>query len=221
MILRSSRRSLFGAAAALAALVGMPDVAQAGPTRPARPVRAPRPERPTRIPRHSPTPTTVTNPAPTPTRGAGTSVCPAAPSKVADARLWHLFWKYPGATKDLTGRAAFRVARNSNGLLPESEPASLALVSAQGESIISMPDLSFTRTGSGTWAASTDVGYVVLQTMTGGYSVSFNFQNVSHLDLPDNFYTTGGRLCFSVGDEGIFERFVCQMKPGGGFLCHD
>jgi len=221
MMVRSTRRLLLIAAAMFAALTSMPDGAHAGPARPARPVRPPRPERPTRIPRHSPTPTTVTNPAPTPTRIVGVGICPAAPAKVADARLWHLFWKYPGATKDLTGRAAFRVARSSNGLLPESEPASLALVNSRGEAIITMPNLSFTRTGSGTWAASTDVGYVVLQTMTGGYSVSFNFQNVSHLDLPDDFYTTGGRLCFSVGDEGIFERFVCQMKPGGGFLCHD
>jgi len=132
-----------------------------------------------------------------------------------------MFWRYPGVTKDLSGRVAFRIPRDSNGLQPEQEAASLALVTSTGEAIISMPDLRFTRTSDGSWAASTEKGYVVLQTTPGAYTMSFNFQNVEELNLPPDFYTTGGKLCFTLGDEGVFERFVCQIKPRGGFLCHE
>lgn len=215
------RRVLF--AVSLVA-VAVPATTQAdhSVTRPAHPVRPQRPERPTRIPRpSSATATVASDPTPTATSSSPHSACPAAPEKVVDTRLWHLFWKYPGVTKDLTGRAAFRIPRDSNGIKPDEESASLALVSSTGAAIAAMPELHFTRTGDGSWAASTDQGYVVVQTMPGAYTVSFNFQNVDTLTLPADFYSTGGKLCFSIGDEGVFERFVCQEKPGGGFLCHE
>ncbi len=202
--------------------LGSPAITEAGAavTHASRVLHPPRAERPARAPRHA-SPTVASDLSPTATPPSAYSACPAPPQKVINTRLRHLFWKYPGATRDLTGRAAFRLGHDSNGIEPDQEPASLALVSSTGAAIVAMPELHFTRTGAGSWAASTDQGYVVVQTLAGAYAVSFNFQSIETLKLPPDFFTTGGKLCFSIGDEGVFEPFVCQEKPGGGFLCHE
>jgi hypothetical protein len=181
----------------------------AHPSHPVHPARSPRP---TRTPRDGGTPVVV--PTPTPVVRS----CPALPSHQLGARVTKLFYAYPGTQRNLRASGFFDVDFLSNGLNPPAEQASLTLTNDDGDVILGMPDLRFSDTGKGSFAASNEQGYVSIRKFGGSYAFDFSFDKPNF--APD-FFEVRMHLCLNIGDDGFRPvSIVCQKKPRGGFLCH-
>ena len=189
-----------------------------------RPTRQPRPTRPVRSPRPPRTPVLMETPTPTPTSNAGTdacpsapAVCPASPACLTRNRLGKLFYAYPGTDRTVEASGFFKLNRASNGINLAHELGSLALVDERGGTVLQMASLRFIRSGPDRFVATTGEGTVTISPSQDGYDFAFTFDDPG---LPAGYFSLYFDLCLSVGDDGIFERIVCQPKPRGGLLCH-
>ena len=201
--------------------LGLSTLSSADPTRPQHPVHNPsvshpmhptRPTRTPRAPRGTPTPTMT----PTP-HFVG---CPEQPTHVLSGRVTKLFYAYPGTQRNLHANGFFQVDFFSNGIHPDTEPASLTLTDDDGALILGMPDIQFSDTGGGSFSASNEQGFVSIRPFGSGgtYAFEFSFDKPS---FPANFFRVRMHLCMNLGDDGIGSiSIVCQHKSRGGFLCH-
>jgi len=206
-------------ALATALFLGFSTLSSADPTRPQHPVHNPsvshpaHPARPTRTPR---SPRGTATPTTTPTPHFVT--CPAQPDHILSGRVTKLFYAYPGTQRNLHASGFFPVDFFSNGIHPDTEPASLTLTDDDGEIILGMPDIHFSDTGGGSFSASNEQGFVTIRPFAGMYSFEFSFDRP---DFPPNFFRVRMHLCMNLGDDGIGSiSIVCQHKSRGGFLCH-
>jgi len=203
----------------VALFLGLSTLSSADSTHPTHPVHNPsvshpmHPPRPTRTPRGgqvTATPTTT----PTPHFVA----CPEQPDHVLSGRVTKLFYAYPGTDRNLHASGFFQVDFFSNGIHPDTEPASLTLTDDDGNVILGMPDIKFMDTGDGSFSASNVQGFVSIRPFGGMYAFEFSFDNP---DFPPNFFVVRMHLCMNLGDDGIgLIPLVCQHKSRGGFLCH-
>ncbi len=197
--------------------------------RPPRPTARMRPTRRPRPGRGTPTLAVVT-PTPTPPAPAATATatptipvstgCRAIPPHAGDTRLGHIYYAYPGIDRTLRGDGTWRLPSDSNGIDFANETGSLSLLDMRGGLMIEMTDLHFASTGAG-YVANTSQGTVSVQGIPGGYSFGFQFNNPTDLVIPPDLFNGAQHICLQIGDDGAWERFVCQIKNGGGFLCHE
>lgn len=209
------------------------------PTRRPRPTRIPRPTRPPGPHRTifvPPTPTPpVGNPgeAPTSTPTVTASpvvgpqscpgipvTCPQPPACPTGNKIGQLYYKYPVAAPVIvTKPSEIRLHRASNGIFPDTEIGSFSLTDKDGVVVVQMPRLEFRREGNG-WRAETPEGWVMLSPKEVGPGYIFQLQ-FNNPDFPPGYFSVVYQMCFSVGDDGVYEQIVCQPKPRGGFLCHN
>jgi hypothetical protein len=203
-------------------LLALPTLSSAAPDRPRHPLPNPgmahpvHPPHPTHIVRGTATPTAVVQPTPTPQLNS--VPCPAEPTYLFTTKVSKLFYGYPGGGRTLHASGFFRLDPFSNGLSPTTEPASLTLTDDNGVVILGMPHIQFVSTGGGGFAASNDQGFVSFSPFAGAYMFSFTFDNPN---FPPGFFRFRYHLCLNVGDDGMSETLVCQMKPNDGFVCHE
>jgi len=201
--------------------LGLSTLSSADPTRPQHPVHNPSASHPAHAPRPTRTPRTHGTSTPTVTPTAHVVSCPAQPDHVLSGRVTKLFYAYPGTQRNLHASGFFQVDFFSNGIHPDSEPASLTLTDDNGALILGMPDIHFMDTGGGSFSASNEQGFVSIRPFggtAGTYAFEFSFDNP---DFPPNFFDVRMHLCMNIGDDGIGSvAIVCQHKARGGFLCH-
>jgi hypothetical protein len=147
--------------------------------------------------------------------------CRTMPPNAGDTRLNHIFYAYPGADRTLRASGTWRTPRGSNGIDFANETGSVSLLDSQGGLMIEMTDLHFSATSDSSYAASTSAGFVSVQAISGGYSFSVQLDDPTDLIIPPDLFSGAQHLCVQIGDDGAWERFVCQIKPNGGFLCHE
>lgn len=211
------------------------------PTRPTprpRPTRIPRPTRPpgprqTIVAPPSATPTGFPGGAVTPTPTATPTVvigpqtcpgvpvtCPQPPACPTGNKIGQLYYKYPAAAPIISTKPSeFRLHRRSNGIFPDTEVGSVSLTDKDGVVVVHMPRLEFRRDGNG-WRGETPDGWVTLapKEVGPGYTFQLQFNNPN---FPPGYFSVVYQMCFSIGDDGVYEQIVCQPKPRDGFLCHN
>ncbi len=87
--------------------------------------------------------------------------------------------------------------------------------------ILRMPALQFQQSGAHSFSSSNEQGFVTVAPFGGAHGFEINFDRPEFppgftLDVKLEYF-----LCLNIGDDGVFDRIVCQPKPGGGFLCHE
>ena len=81
-----------------------------------------------------------------------------------------------------------------------------------------MSDIRFTNTGGDTFSASNEQGFVSIRKFAGMHAIQFHLRQAG---FPSVFFRVRMHLCMNIGDDGIGSiSIVCQLKPRGGFLCH-
>lgn len=209
---------------------------QARPTRRPRPTRQPGPHDPGPV-EPSATPTQVGEPpASTPTATATATAastpigpqscpgvpvtCPAAPACKTGNKIGQLYYKYPSSEPIVSTKVGeFRLNPASNGIDPDHETGSFAMVDKDNNVVLAMPELHFVANGSG-WIAENEHGWVTITPKGTGEGYNFQLQ-YNDPNFPPGYFSVIYQMCLSIGDDGINEQIVCQPKARDAFLCHN
>ncbi len=190
------------------------------PSRPAQSRPLPHPlRRP--IPVHRPLPVHLNHgphkaSTPVPSCPGVPVACPMPAPCQAQAKVWKVFYAYPGHSNTVRSLGNFALDAHSDGLNP-GDSGSVTLTDDSGAIILQLQSLQFETQGA-TLAASNDQGSVSVWPFAGQFSYEFKFDTPN---LPPGFFRFRYNICMNVGDDGFQQSVVCQQKPFGGFVCHE
>jgi hypothetical protein len=113
-----------------------------------------------------------------------------------------------------------RLNAHSNGIDPDHEIGSFALVDKDNITVLQMPRLDFRPDGGSGWIAENEHGFITLLPKSSGDGYYFQLQ-YNDPSFPPGYFSVIYQMCLSIGDDGVYEQIVCQPKSRDGFLCHN